>query len=89
MPRAMAVGVLFVCDWEPLLLKRPTTAAMVVLLFGENERVAVEVCVYLRKYCTYVWPELTNRFFKTPKSPQYEVRDGKIIENEGGLHLGV
>jgi hypothetical protein len=37
----------------------------------------------------YVWPELTNRFFKTPKSPQNEVRDGKIIENEGGLHLGV
>ena len=37
----------------------------------------------------YVWPELTNRFFKPPKFPQNEVRDGKIIENEGGLHLGV
>jgi hypothetical protein len=37
----------------------------------------------------YVWPELTNQFFKTPKVPQNEVRDGKIIENEGGLHLGV
>jgi hypothetical protein len=35
------------------------------------------------------WPELTNRFFKTTKFPQDEVRDGKIIENEGGLHLGV
>jgi hypothetical protein len=37
----------------------------------------------------YVWPELTNRFFKTPKFPQNEVRDGKIFENEGGSHLGV
>jgi hypothetical protein len=37
----------------------------------------------------YVWPELTNRFFKTTKFPQNEVRDGKIIENEGGLRLGV
>jgi hypothetical protein len=37
----------------------------------------------------YIWPELTNRFFKTPEFPQNEVRDGKIIENEGGLHLGV
>jgi hypothetical protein len=37
----------------------------------------------------YVWPELTNRFFKNPKFPQNEVRDGKIIENEGCLHLGV
>jgi hypothetical protein len=37
----------------------------------------------------YVWPELTNRFFKTLKLPQNEVRDGKIYENEGGLHLGV
>jgi hypothetical protein len=30
----------------------------------------------------YVWPELTNWFFKTTKFPQNEVRDGKIIENE-------
>jgi hypothetical protein len=37
----------------------------------------------------YVWPELTNRFFKTTKFPQNEVWDGKIIENEGGLRLGV
>jgi hypothetical protein len=37
----------------------------------------------------YVWPELTNWFFKPPKFPQNEVRGGKIIENEGGLHLGV
>jgi hypothetical protein len=31
---------------------------------------------------------LTNRFFKPPKFPQNEVRDGKIVENEGGLHWG-
>jgi hypothetical protein len=37
----------------------------------------------------YVWPELTNRFFKTTKFPHNEVQVGKIIENEGGLHLGV
>jgi hypothetical protein len=37
----------------------------------------------------YVWPELTNRFIKTPKFPQNEVQDGKIIENEGGFHLRV
>jgi hypothetical protein len=37
----------------------------------------------------YIWPELTNPFFKTLKLPQNEVRDGKIVENEGGLHLGV
>jgi hypothetical protein len=37
----------------------------------------------------YVWPELTNRFFKTTKFPKNEVRDGKIIENEGGLRLGI
>jgi hypothetical protein len=43
----------------------------------------------LHQELLYVWPELTNGFFKNPKSPQNEVRDGKIIENEGGLHLGV
>jgi hypothetical protein len=37
----------------------------------------------------YVWPELTNQFFKNPKYPQNKVQDGKIIENEGSLHLGV
>jgi hypothetical protein len=37
----------------------------------------------------YIWPELTNRFFKIVKFPQNEDRDGDIIENEGGLHLGV
>jgi hypothetical protein len=37
----------------------------------------------------YVWPVLTSRFFKTLKLPQNEVRDGKIVENEGGLHFGV
>jgi hypothetical protein len=38
----------------------------------------------------YIWPQLTNRFFKTAKFPQNEVQDGKILEkNEGGLHLGV
>jgi hypothetical protein len=42
------------------------------------------VCLVL-----HVWPELTNLFIKTPKFPQNEVWDGKIIENEGGLHLGV
>jgi hypothetical protein len=41
------------------------------------------------KILPYVWPELTNWFFKTPKFPQKKVRGGKIIENEGGLHLGV
>jgi hypothetical protein len=37
----------------------------------------------------YIWPELTKWFFKNPKYPQNKVRDGKIIENEGSLHLGV
>jgi hypothetical protein len=43
----------------------------------------------LRLKILYGWPELTNQFFKTPEFPQNEVRDGKIIENEGGSHLGV
>jgi hypothetical protein len=42
-----------------------------------------------KTWVLYGWPELTNQFFKTPEFPQNEVRDGKIIENEGGSHLGV
>jgi hypothetical protein len=42
--------------------------------------------------CTrYYWVQVSDGFFKKAKYPQNEVWDGEImiIENEGGLYLGV
>jgi hypothetical protein len=37
----------------------------------------------------FIWVQVSHGFFKKAKYPQNEVWDGEIIENEGGLYLGV
>jgi hypothetical protein len=37
----------------------------------------------------YIWVQVSNGFFKKAEYPQNEVWDGEIIENEGGLYLGI
>jgi hypothetical protein len=70
-----------------LLLSMMTLKMLLVALIElQND---CEMVYYVVVCLQYIWVQVSDGFFKKAKYPQNEVWDGEIIENEGGLYLGV